>query len=264
MVDIKLLSRLIPLLAILAHLPAWADEGKELFDKQCAGCHTIGGGDSGGPDLKGVAAKRSEAWLTRVIVEPDRLAAEKDTVQLELVKKYGYEMPNLGLGRDDARKIIAYLKGGAPAAAPVAAKPAEEQPAPKGEIAATPELVAQGKALFTGARRLAKGGAPCVGCHAFTYPGVAGGNLAADLTYIYEGMGEQGMRGVLKSLKFPTMKKIYADRPLTDEEITALIAFAGDAAARKGGGEPRLFPAAGAGILVVLLAGLTLYKRRIR
>lgn len=271
MVDIKLLSRLIPLLAILTHLPAWADEGKELFDKQCAGCHTIGGGDSGGPDLKGVAAKRSEAWLVRVIVEPDRLTAEKDTVQLELVKKYGYEMPNLGVGRDDARKMIAYLKGGAPAApakapsaVPEAVMPAEERPAPKAEIAPTPELVAQGKAFFTGERRLAKGGAPCVACHAFTYPGVAGGNLAADLTYIYEGMGEQGMRGVLKSLKFPTMKKIYADRPLTDEEITALIAFAGDAAARKGGGEPRLFPAAGAGILVVLLAGLTLYKRRIR
>lgn len=270
MVNIKLLSRLIPLLAILTQLPAWADEGKELFDKQCASCHTIGGGDSGGPDLKGVAAKRTEAWLTRVIVEPDRLTAEKDPVQLELVKKYGYEMPNLGIGRDDARKMIAYLKGGARVApakapsAPEAAKPAEERPVPKGEIAVTPELVAQGKALFTGERRFAKGGAPCVGCHAFTYPGVAGGNLAADLTYIHEGMGEQGMRGVLKSLKFPTMKKIYADRPLTDEEITALIAFAGDASAQKGGGKSRLFPAAGAGILVVLLAGLTLYKRRIR
>ena len=48
-------------------------------------------------------------WLERVIVEPDKLTAEKDPVQLELVKKYGYEMPNLGISRDDARKIIAYL-----------------------------------------------------------------------------------------------------------------------------------------------------------
>ncbi|MGE5284434.1 MAG: c-type cytochrome, partial [Actinomycetota bacterium] len=43
-----------PLLLILVILfsgPAWADSGKELFEKECSGCHTIGGGDSGGPDL---------------------------------------------------------------------------------------------------------------------------------------------------------------------------------------------------------------------
>lgn len=255
MADFRLWSCLLPLLVFLAAVPARADEGKDLFDKQCASCHTIGGGDSGGPDLKGVGTKRTDEWLVRVIVEPDKLAADKDPAQLELVRKYGYEMPNLGISRDDARKIVAYMKGGAPAV---------KESAKNEEIVSTPALIARGKALFTGAKRFAKGGAPCVACHAFTYPGVAGGNLAADLTFIYEGMGEEGMRGVLKALKFPTMRKIYADRPLTDEEITALIAFAREAAARKGGGGSRLFPAAGAGILVVLLAGLTLYKRRIR
>ena len=91
-------------LHVLAPGLASADQGKELFDKNCASCHTIGGGDSGGPDLQGVAGKRSADWLVRVIVEPDKLSAGKDPVQLELVKKYGYEMPNLGITRDDARK----------------------------------------------------------------------------------------------------------------------------------------------------------------
>jgi mono/diheme cytochrome c family protein len=272
-------------LHLLASGLASADQGKELFDKNCASCHTIGGGDSGGPDLKGVAGKRAADWLVRVIVEPDKLSAGKDPVQLELVKKYGYEMPNLGVSRDDARKIIAYLGGGAPAAAtattpksagsspketsPAAAaeksaEPADQPPAKKVEIAVTPQLLAQGKALFTGAQPFAKGGAPCLSCHAFRYPGIESGNLAADLTGLYARMGEQGIRGVLKSLKFPIMKKIYADRPLTDEEIHALAAFAEDAAVRKESPGGSVYPAAGAGLFACLIVGLTLYKRRIR
>jgi mono/diheme cytochrome c family protein len=274
----------LPLVLILSLvLPgvAGADSGKDLFEKQCAGCHTIGGGDSGGPDLKGVAAQRSAAWLERVIVEPDKLTLGKDPTQVELVKKYGFEMPNLGISRDDARKIIAYLKGGAPpsgkpakgatveapataaAAAGAAAPPAEQPPVKPEEIVVTPELVARGKALFSGRKQFSKGGAPCIACHAFSYPGMQSGNLAADLTGLYTRMGEQGVRGVLKSLKFPIMKKAYADRPLTDEEITALIAFTRDAAARKGGG-PAPFPLAGVGLFAVFMLGMTLYRRRIR
>ena len=102
-------TALLVLLAISA--PVRADQGKELFDKQCASCHTIGGGDGGGPDLKGVVAKRTHEWLESVIIEPDKLTANKDPIQAELVKKYGYEMPNLGIGHEDALKIIAYLSG---------------------------------------------------------------------------------------------------------------------------------------------------------
>ena len=250
----------LPLLFILALcIPslATADAGKELFEKQCASCHTIGGGDSGGPDLNGVTAQRSQAWLERIIIEPDKLTAEKDPLQLDLVKKFGFEMPNLGISRDDAGKIIAYLKGSVP--------PAAEQPTAKaGEIVLTPELVATGKALFIGRKQFSNGGAPCVACHAFSYPGIQGGNLAANLSDLYAKMGEQGVRGVLKSLKFPVMKKIYADRPLTDDECSALIAFIKDAALQKGAGSPALFPLTGVALFALLMIALTLYKRRTR
>ena len=274
------------LIVCLLALPslARADSGKELFTKHCAGCHTIGGGDSGGPDLKGAGARPTE-WLMLIIVEPDKLTADKDSEQLALVKKYGFEMPNLGISRDDAQAIVAFLKGGTAAAAPTGAKkeaaspesakvpeasasaapaaPAAEAPKPA-ETVATPELVAVGKALFTGARPFAKGGAPCIACHGFRYPGVTGGTLAVDLSDHFEGMGEQGFRGILKSLKFPIMKNIYADRPLSDEEITALVAFAKDAAGRKARSAPPVYPAAGIGLFVCFIAVLTLYKRRIR
>jgi len=250
------------LVLLTGSLPVRADQGKDLFDKQCAGCHSIGGGDGGGPDLKGVNAKRSHEWLESVIMEPDKLTANKDPIQAELVKKYGYEMPNLGIGHEDALKIITYLSGAAGSgAAGAAAPPAGEQLA----VTATPELIAKGKALFTGSTRLAKGGAPCLSCHPFSYPGISGGNLSgADLKNSYQKMGASGMTGALKSLKFPTMKRIYADRPLSDEEIAALMALFKDSAAQKGDASPVSLPLAGGVLFVLLLLGLTLYKRRIR
>ncbi|HJV37013.1 cytochrome c [Geomonas sp.] len=256
-----------------------ADAGKELFDKQCASCHSIGGGDGGGPDLKGVGARRPAAWLVRVIVEPDKLTAEKDPTQAELVKKFGMEMPNLGVSADDAKKIVAFLGGkaapaggdkpataasgtaqgqAAPGEAASAAAPAE----PPKEVVVTPVLVAAGRDLFNGKVRFANGGAPCVSCHGLTYPGVTGGALAADLTDLYKKMGENGVRGVLKTLAFPVMKKAYADRPLTEQETTALIALFKDASAKKHpASDP--YPLAGLGFFGVCLVGLIIFKRRI-
>ena len=40
--------------------------GQALFKKMCAPCHTIGGGDHVGPDLRGVADRRDHAWLDRL------------------------------------------------------------------------------------------------------------------------------------------------------------------------------------------------------
>jgi mono/diheme cytochrome c family protein len=259
---------------------ARAESAKELFDKQCAGCHTIGGGDSGGPDLKGVAAKRPADWLVRVIAEPDKLTAEKDPTQLDLVKKYGMEMPNVGVSRDDAKKIATFLQGGsapakesAPSAGPTTAEAAGAGPASgdaaageaakPAEVTVTPELLATGRNLFSGKERFAKGGASCLSCHALRYPGVNGGALAADLTGLYGKMGENGVRGVLKSLSFPVMKKIYAERPLTEEEITALTALFKDASARQQpASDP--YPMAGLGFFALCIVGTILFKRRIR
>jgi mono/diheme cytochrome c family protein len=244
--------------------PAWADSGKKLFDNECAGCHTIGGGDSGGPDLKGVTGKRSAVWLERVIVEPDKLTADKDPIQLWLVKQYGGEMPNLGISRNDAKKIIAYLQNVSPATLSSGTAPSAE-PAPKPvEIVVAPELVAQGKALFTGGKSFANGGAPCTACHGFGNAGVTGGTLAVDLGKRMEAVGEQGFRGMLKGLNFPIMRQMYADKPLTEEEITSLVVFAKDAVAHKAAPAGMYYPATGVGVFVCLIVGLTLYKRRIR
>lgn len=259
---------LLPLgLMLLSSVAAFADDGKEVFEQKCASCHTLGGGDGAGPDLKGVVGKRSPEWLQRVITAPEKLTAEQDPTQAELVKKYGMEMPNVGASAEDATKIIAYLKeaggGNAAAGAPASAAAQPAAPAPELTPAMAKELSAKGAALFSGKVAFAKGGPPCVACHGLNYPGIHGGALAADLTGMYAKMGEKGVRGVLKGLNFPVMKKAYADRPLTEEEAAALTALFKEASANKTQSQDP-YPAAGLGFFGICLVAAALYKRRIR
>ncbi len=90
--------------------------GQYLFTTKCAACHTIGHGDSVGPDLAGVTRARDREWLARYIQAPDRMLAAKDPLATELYTKYKQvNMPNLGLGEADAAALIAFLQSqGAP------------------------------------------------------------------------------------------------------------------------------------------------------
>lgn len=100
---------------------ATAPAGKALFDKACASCHNIGGGDKVGPDLNGVATRRPVEWLRRMITEPDRLRLERDPVSLELFETYNrIAMPNLGLSLSDADAVLSYIKNATTSTPPAA------------------------------------------------------------------------------------------------------------------------------------------------
>jgi protein SCO1 len=87
------------------------DHGTYLFKSRCAACHTVGGGDSIGPDLRGITSVREKGWLARFIQTPDRMLAEKDPIATALFKKYnGVSMPNLRLSKVDADALVEYLK----------------------------------------------------------------------------------------------------------------------------------------------------------
>jgi protein SCO1 len=88
-----------------------ADRGAYLFRTRCAACHTIGQGDSVGPDLQGVTNIRSKAWLTQFIERPDKLISEHDPVATSLYNKYKQvQMPNLRLGDPDVAALLTYLE----------------------------------------------------------------------------------------------------------------------------------------------------------
>ena len=87
-----------------------SDVGEEIFQSNCAGCHTIGKGNSVGPDLSGVTIRREENWLIRQIKDPDGLVEEKDPVALQLLEEFNMPMVALGLSDEEIKEIILYLK----------------------------------------------------------------------------------------------------------------------------------------------------------
>jgi len=87
------------------------DKGQYLFATRCAACHTIGNGDKVGPDLLGVTSVRDRAWLSRMIMEPDKLIEENDPIAMGLFKKYKeIRMPRLNLPEMDVNTLIEFMK----------------------------------------------------------------------------------------------------------------------------------------------------------
>ncbi len=88
-----------------------AETGQEIFQENCAACHTIGKGKLVGPDLAGVTSRREEGWLNRQIKDPEGLIAEKDPIAMQLLKESD-DMPmiSLELSDQEVTAVIAYLK----------------------------------------------------------------------------------------------------------------------------------------------------------
>jgi len=92
--------------------------GENLFRGRCQACHTIGGGDMRdvargnlGPDLLHATQQRDRGWLTRWIVNPEKMVADKDPVALELVARYNnLTMPNAQLNAQEVAAVIEYLE----------------------------------------------------------------------------------------------------------------------------------------------------------
>jgi len=94
------------------------DKGAYLFHTRCSACHTIGNGDKVGPDLLGVTSVRERAWLSRMIMEPDKLIEEKDPIATALFKQYKeIRMPRLNLAEEDVNIVIEFMKTQTAAAA---------------------------------------------------------------------------------------------------------------------------------------------------
>lgn len=210
-------------LAVLLAAPAAsaAVDAKAVFQQKCAGCHTIGGGRTVGPDLAGVATKRDPAWLERFIQQPDKMIAEGDATAKALVAEFGMPMPATGVTAEEAKALAGLM--GAPAGAAAATQPAaaEKPAAPAGP----PGDGARGAKLFNGELAFEKRGAACISCHHAGGGALGGGTLAKDLAGVHDRLGAAGLKGALETLPFPVMKDIYADKGLNPQEVADLVAY---------------------------------------
>jgi mono/diheme cytochrome c family protein len=249
-------------LAVLLLGPALASgqtqtSGKDLFDSHCAACHSLGSERIVGPGLEGVTQRRSRAWLSSFISDPERMVAEKDPIALELKAKYEISMPNLKLSGAQIDLILGYLQN-VGSIAPEAVAEAAPAP-PRGDAAI-------GRQLFIGERRFANGGPACIACHSVPgFGALGGGTLARDLTGAAGSYGS-GLAQVLQAPPFPVMKQVFSIRPLTAAEVADLAAFLTSLSQRPPSAPSQLlFLFAGtAGLLPLVALGAVFWRGRLR
>jgi cytochrome oxidase Cu insertion factor (SCO1/SenC/PrrC family)/mono/diheme cytochrome c family protein len=88
-----------------------AERGEKLFYSRCADCHTIGQGNSLGPDLAHVGQRRTAEWLDRWLENPGKMIEAKDPIALGLYEAYNkVEMPNLKLSPDDRKAVLDFIE----------------------------------------------------------------------------------------------------------------------------------------------------------
>lgn len=88
-----------------AGLAAW---GQQLFQsKACVTCHAVGERKQG-PDLAGVAARRTERWMKRQILDPEWML-KNDPIARELMAEYALQMANQQVKEPEANALIQYL-----------------------------------------------------------------------------------------------------------------------------------------------------------
>lgn len=244
---------------VVPHADA-ASGGEVIFQQRCASCHTIGGGNLVGPDLKGVTTRRERAWLIRWIREPDKMLAEGEPQATKIFNEFNkVPMPNMGLTESEAAAVVAHLDS----TSGVAATPPVAGPL----VPPTREDVQLGQALFQGTARFASGGPSCISCHHVKNDAVIGGGiLARELTTVFSRMGGNGVRAILGGPPFPVMQAAYQDMPFTEDEVRALVGFLQQADAEHALQRPKdygwgLFYA-GVGGVTALLGGYALRGRR--
>lgn len=248
-------------LAVGAQAADGSGNGKSVFDSLCAGCHTVGGGTSVGPDLAGLPDRVDRAWAEKFILAPQDVIASGDPTAKKLVAEYGMAMPDVGVTAAQIGPLLAFLGYTAgPAPQPTPTPTPTPAPAPKGNAE-------RGKHLFTGADRLSAGGPACLSCHSVAGVGALGGGaLGPDLTGAYAKYGgAQGLASALEGMTFPTMAPIFAGRALTVAERTDLVAFlaAAPAKERTAGAVGKLIVLSVGLAALIVLAALAFWRRRL-
>jgi mono/diheme cytochrome c family protein len=197
---------------------AFPQDGADLYKRNCAACHSIGGGRLVGPDLAGVTKKADKVWLTKFIKNSADLIKSGDPAAVAIGKEYNnLLMPPYGGSDAEVAAIINFIdsKGGS----------AQSAVADTFLNAASVENVMHGRALFSGNIPFKNAGSSCITCHSVHDVAGIGGSLAKSLNLSYFMLKGQGIKAMLQSPPFPAMTNAYEAHPLNDQEIYDLAAY---------------------------------------
>jgi cytochrome c2 len=200
-------------------------EIEQYFKTNCANCHSLGGVRKVGPDLKDVTKRRDRDWLVRFMQNPLAAKESGDADAVKLFADYpGSVMPTLpDLSAERCESILRLIE--AESKLEHSQFAGAESKIPNRPF--TAQEIDKGHEFFVGHARFAKGGTPCLACHSVQgVSATGGGMLGPDLTHAFAKLGGRtGLNGWLSSPPTATMKPIYRNHPLSDDEIVALIAY---------------------------------------
>jgi cytochrome c2 len=216
-----MLGRLGPLaLAVFAIVsPARATDGgdaKKIFNQRCTACHTFGKGVKVGPDLKGVAARRTRAWFLEFVRSSQKVIESGDPIAASLFEQFKRQrMPDwLDLTDGQLGAIFDWLAANGPELRELDERSAELATAADLEL---------GRALFNGEIAFVNGGLACAGCH--TVGGASGGSLGPDLSGVYLRYQDRAMTLFLKQPCFRRLPESASSAFLMPQESFALKSY---------------------------------------
>lgn len=215
-------------------------EGETLFKLNCSPCHTVGQGKLLGPDLKDVHKRRDTEWIKKFIRSSQTMIRDGDPVAVKVYNENGQilmpDQPALtGKEIDDMldyirntsqviqRDAVVSLNHGQDSGAGQFEKVKDESSV----AGRNPnEEVLKGRELFLGLTRLKAGGPSCNSCHNVTEDKQPeGGIFAPDLTNVYSRIDEKEIMELATAPRYPSMLRVYQDKPIAREEARYIAAF---------------------------------------
>ncbi len=226
------------LFIILFFQTAFAQNGADLYDENCAVCHEISEQKLTGPGLLGVTEKHDENWLIQFIRNSQEMIEAGDEKAIALFKEYNQvvmpSMPNLS--EDDIKTIIDHIRN---------YDPESEKVSLVADLSGTDYSegdIKRGERLFRGLIDFENNENVCAACHNTTTLDTLNWNPSAyELAHIYEEKGPEYIAGVLKKPSSRTMREVHKNSTFTDEEIYFINAYLSEMA-HTGLEEAKFFP----------------------
>jgi nitrite reductase (NO-forming)/hydroxylamine reductase len=153
--------------------------GEAVFTKNCTACHTVGGGNRIGPDLKGIHDKRDRDWLVRWIDDPIGMGKNDPIGQQILAEWNNVPMSDSNLSASEIDEVLAYIEY---ATAAGGIEIVEEAPMELSE-----EQFVQAKQLYFDR---------CAGCHGLLRAGATGPNIQPART---QEIGTTSIKAILQN-----------------------------------------------------------------
>ncbi len=88
---------------------ALASQGEGIYSLKCQSCHRLTNEKLVGPGWKGVTERRKPIWIMNMITNVDMML-EKDAEAQKLLELCMVRMPNQNITRDDALKVIEFMR----------------------------------------------------------------------------------------------------------------------------------------------------------